>query len=100
MIRKGRLHRLPRHIHYRVSDMSYRLQVHIANDDPIVLDVDELPNPNDQYILGSNPQRRDGKDVEYVLREVSQVIIPMWRISLIQILPDDQSEEIPTFIRE
>jgi hypothetical protein len=80
--------------------MSYRLQVHIANDDPIVIDVDEMPKPSDQFIIGMNPQRRDGKEVQYILREVSQVILPIWRINFIQILPSDIEEEVPTFVRE
>lgn len=80
--------------------MSYRLQIHIANDDPIVVDVDELPKPGDQYVLGMNPQRRDGKEVPYILREVNQVIFPWWRINFIQILPSEREEEIETFVRE
>ncbi len=80
--------------------MAYRLQLHIANDDPIVIDVDELPNPSDQFILGMNPQRRDGKEVQYILREVSQVIFPMWRINFIQVLPGEAQIEVPTFVRE
>lgn len=80
--------------------MAYRLQIHIANDDPVVLDVEELPKPTDQFLIGSNPQRRDGKDVPYILREVNQVIFPMWRINFIQILPGEQEEDVMTFVRE
>jgi hypothetical protein len=80
--------------------MSYRLQIHIANDDPIVVDVDELPKPSDTFLIGTNPQRRDGKEVQYILREVNQVILPMWRINFIQILPGEAEEEIQTFVRE
>lgn len=78
-----------------------RIQVHISGDDPIVLEVEELPDPTDQYIIGMNPQRRDGKEVSYFLREVNQVIIPWWRINFIQILPsDDQRVDDLTFVRE
>lgn len=80
--------------------MAYRIQVHIANDDPVVMEVEELPQPTDQFVMGTNPLRRDGKDVPYLLREVSQVIFPMWRINFIQILPSEQEEEVPTFVRE
>ncbi len=80
--------------------MSYRIQVHLANDDPVVLDVDELPQPGDQLVMGMNPQRRDGKDVPYILREVNQVIFPLWRINFIQVLPKEQEEEVITFVRE
>jgi hypothetical protein len=80
--------------------MSYRLQIHIANDDPIIVDVDEIPKPSDQFVIGMNPQRRDGKEVQYILREVNQVILPIWRINFIQILPSDMEEEVQTFVRE
>ena len=78
----------------------FRIQVHIANDDPVVLDVEELPKPDDQFVMGMNPQRRDGKDVPYVLPEVTTIILPMWRISLIQLLPSAEEEQVPTFVRE
>jgi hypothetical protein len=80
--------------------MAYRLQVHIANDDPVVLEVEVLPNPGDQFVMGMNPQRRDGKDVAYILQEVNQIIIPMWRINFIQILPSEEEEDVITFVRE
>jgi hypothetical protein len=80
--------------------MSYRIQIHIVNDDPIVLDVDDLPQPADQFVMGMNPQRRDGKQVDYILREVNQVIIPWTRINYIQVLPSEGAEEVPTFVRE
>ena len=80
--------------------MSYRIQVHIAGDDPVVLDVDELPKAEDTCVIGTNPQRRDGKEVAYIMREVNQVVFPMWRINFIQVLPSEQAEEVPTFVRE
>jgi hypothetical protein len=80
--------------------MPYRIQVHIANDDPIILDVDELPKPGDQFVMGMNPQRRDGKEVPYVQSEVSTVIFPWWRINFIQVLPSAEEERVPTFVRE
>lgn len=80
--------------------MSYRIQVHIAGDDPVVMEVDELPDPMSTCVIGTNPQRRDGKEVAYILREVNQVILPWWRINFIQVLPSETEEEVPTFVRE
>ena len=80
--------------------MSLRLQLHIAGDDPVVVDVEELPGASDTMIIGSNPQRRDQKEVAYILREVNQVIFPIHRINFIQVLPSEQVEDIPTFVRE
>ena len=79
--------------------MSYRIQVHITGEDPVVIDVDELPHPQDNFVMGMNPQRRDGKDVNYVMREVNTIILPWHRINFIQILPGER-EEVLTFIRE
>ncbi len=80
--------------------MAKRLQVHVNNEQPIVIDVDELPKPTDACVIGINPRRRDGKDVEYLLKEVNQIYIPWWRINFIQVLPSEDEENIPTFIRE
>ncbi len=80
--------------------MTFQIQVHISGDDPVVLDVEELPGPADQWIIGTNPRRRDQKEVSYILREVNQVMFPVGRINFIQILPSETAEEIPTFVRE
>ncbi|MBN1122506.1 MAG: hypothetical protein JXJ17_15625 [Anaerolineae bacterium] len=80
--------------------MVYRIQVHVAGDDPVVLEVEDLPNPSDQFVMGMNPQRRDGKEVSYILREVNQVIFPWWRINFVQILPSEDAEDVMTFVRE
>jgi ribosomal silencing factor RsfS len=80
--------------------MTFQIQVHIAGDDPVVLDVDELPSLTDQWIVGTNPRRRDQKEVAYILREVNQVMFPINRVNFIQVLPSEHEEEVPTFVRE
>jgi hypothetical protein len=80
--------------------MSHRIQIHIAGDDPVVLDVEELPKPTDTCIVGTNPQRRDGKEVAYVMREVNQVMFPWWRINFIQVLPQDEGKEDLSIVRD
>ena len=34
----------------------YTIQVHIANSDPVRLDVEELPSPLDNCVIGKNPR--------------------------------------------
>lgn len=80
--------------------MSLRIQVHIVGEDPIVLDVEELPDPNHSYVIGMNPQRRDLSEVHYINNEVDTIIIPMHRITLIQVLPSEIDDSIETFVRE
>jgi hypothetical protein len=77
------------------------IQVHIANQDPIKIDVEELPKMTDVAVIGSNPRDRSERDVPWVDDGVSTIIIPWWRINLIQVLPDAGAEEdYPLIFRE
>ena len=80
--------------------MSHRIQVHIVGENPVVLEVEELPKPTDQWIIGMNPLSREGKEVHYILQEVDQIMYPAWRINFIQVLPSHDAEDIDSFIRE
>lgn len=74
--------------------------VHIANEDAIVCEVEELPQAVDQVIIIHNPRRRDGMDLHYVDDEVSTLIIPWQRINFIQVLPAGGEEDVIGFVRE
>ncbi|NCP86877.1 MAG: hypothetical protein CO094_04195 [Anaerolineae bacterium CG_4_9_14_3_um_filter_57_17] len=74
--------------------------IHIANEDPVLGEIEQLPAANDTIILVKNPRRRDGKDLIYLLANVTQVIWPMTRVSFIELLPGDDEEELVSFIRE
>ena len=69
------------------------IQVHIANQEPIKLDVEEMPKLSDVAIIGSNPRDRSERDVTWVDDGVSTIIIPWWRVNLIQVLPDEGAIE-------
>lgn len=74
--------------------------LHIANEDPIVGEMDEMPAPSDQIVVVKNPRRRDGKDISYLNGNVSTVVWPMIRINFIEIMSDGDEEEIITHVRE
>jgi hypothetical protein len=76
------------------------LLVHIMNEDPIMGEVDKLPDSSDNLILLKNPRRRDGKDLIYLDTSVSQVYWPITRINFIEIIPTGEDEEIISFVRE
>ncbi len=80
--------------------MTNSLLVHIVNEDPIVVDVDDLPDPADTYLLGMNPRYRDGKDVNYVLEEVTTILVPWHRITFVELLPSAAGDEVVSFVRE
>lgn len=80
--------------------MSYSLQIHLENEEPLVIDVEGLPDPQAEYIVGTNPRRRDGKEIPYILEEVTTVILPWRRITIVQVLPSAEEEEVTTFVRD
>ncbi len=74
--------------------------VHIANEESIACEVEELPDPLHQMIRVFNPRRRDGLDLHYVLEDVTSLLIPVHRITFIQIMPSAATEDIIGFVRE
>jgi len=74
--------------------------VHILNDDPILCDVDRMPDPKDQVIIINNPRRRDGKSLIFLEEDVNTVMIPWHRINLVQVVPSAELEEVIGFVRE
>ncbi len=74
--------------------------VHIANEDAVVCEVEQLPAAADQTILVNNPRKRDGKDLHYLDEEVTTVIFPMHRVNFIQVMPSAEREEVIGFVRE
>ncbi len=79
--------------------MPYTLMLHIANEDPVVMEVDDMPSPTDQWIKGTNPRRKDNKDLHYLMADVTTVIYPTWRINFIEVIPGKDDEEIATIVR-
>jgi len=80
--------------------MPHTLLFHIHDDDPIVGEVDELPGVADQMITVSNPRRKDGKDVPYLEPNVVAIIMPLHRITYIEIIPNEMEEEIISFVKD
>jgi hypothetical protein len=81
--------------------MSITIILHISNEEPILGEIENMPELTDQMILVSNPRRRDGKDIHYLEDEVMTMIIPWHRINFVEVMPsDEEMEEIITFVRE
>ncbi len=80
--------------------MPYTLLLHIANEEAIMAEVENLPSGVDQWLTVMNPRRKDNKDVGNILAQVTTVIYPAWRINFIEVMPSDDEEDITTFVRE
>jgi len=80
--------------------MTYKLLFHLHNDDPLIGEVDELPDRTDQIITINNPRRKDGKDIHYLEGNVVTIILPVVRITFIEILPSELEEKIISFVKD
>jgi len=74
--------------------------IHLANEDAVVGEVENLPGKSDTMVFVKNPRRKDGKDLPYLEQNVTQVIWPMHKITLIEVVPGAEDEEIISFVRE
>ena len=61
--------------------MTITVIVHIANEDPIIGEVEEMPTLSDTMIIIAKPRKRDGKDLHYLDSDVTTAIWPCNRIT-------------------
>lgn len=80
--------------------MSYTVVIHIANEDPVVGEIEELPASTDTMVTVNNPRRRDGKDLHYLSTEVVTVVWPVNQIAFIEVMPSEGEERVIGFVRE
>ncbi len=76
------------------------LLVHLANSEPIKLDVEELPKATDQVLIGRNPRDGADRELQWVAENVRLVILPWWRINYVELLPSEEDlQEFPLLFR-
>ena len=80
--------------------MPYKMIIHLHNTDPVLGEVDELPNATDNMIIVNNPRRLDGKDLHYLAEETVTVYWPLEQVSFMEIVADVAEDEIIGFVRE
>ncbi len=74
--------------------------IHFTDGDAIVGEVEELPNPRDQFMIIHDPRRRDGRTIPNLGDRVQTVLYPWHRIHLVQVLPIADTENIIGHVRE
>ena len=80
--------------------MAYSVILHVAGEQPIIGEMDELPKPSDTIISVSNPRMRDGKDIHYIEPNVVKVFWPIDKLTLLEVLASSDEEKIIGFVRE
>jgi hypothetical protein len=80
--------------------MPYTIIIHPTGEEPIIGEVEQLPEPADLSVMINSPRRIDGKELHYLAENVLTVIWPINRLNFIEILPTKAEEEIIGFVRE
>jgi hypothetical protein len=80
--------------------MAIEVILHIQNSDPVLGEIDEIPDPKDTILKVSNPRFRDGKDIHYLQTNVVTVLWPIQQLTFIEVLPSEEEESIVGFVRE
>lgn len=74
--------------------MAHTLLLHVAGEDPVVVETERMVEPTDTCIIAMHPRRKDNKELHYVMPDVTMIVYPMWRINFIEVLPSGEEEEI------
>lgn len=85
--------------------MAIKAIIHVLNDEAVIADLEDLPDPKDNCILARNPRKRDGKRLSMLAEGVDTVIYPWTRITFIELLDEAASatgsgDSIVGFFRE
>jgi len=80
--------------------MPYTVLLHIRNEDSVLGELEEMPEPNSQFLAVRSPRLCDGREVTYILPETNTVLYPWSIIHCVEIMPTEEDEQIVTFIRD
>lgn len=81
--------------------MAKTVIVHLANEEPFVGEIDQLPGEHCTNITVLNPRKRDGKPLHYLASGVTSMILPWTRVSFIEVVTTaEERRELVEFFRE
>lgn len=85
--------------------MAVRVIIHVLNEEAVMADLEDLPDPRDNCIVVRNPRRRDGKPLNMLAEGVETVIYPWSRITYVEVLDETSAtsgtgDSIVSFFRE
>lgn len=80
--------------------MARTVIIHIVGEDPVLGEMENEPQPSDNFIQVSNLRKRDGKDVHYLSPGVQTVAFPWSRITFLEFMVDeDERGKVIDFFR-
>jgi hypothetical protein len=80
--------------------MAVDVIIHLHNEDPIVAELESIPDPTAQCISITNPRRLDGRSLHYVTEGATSFIFPWTRITFIEVMGEEEETEVVEFFRD
>jgi len=74
--------------------------INFTQEDPILGEIDQLPNPADQFMIIHKPRQRDGSRLARLEEDVPTILVPWHQIAYVQLLPGSGIDEVIGFVRE
>lgn len=68
--------------------MPYTIILHVAGEEAVVGELEQLPSPADTSVIVQKVRRRDGKPVHYLAPGVTTVLWPMNRLTFLEVVPE------------
>lgn len=75
--------------------MALTVIIHLAGEDAVVAEMDQLPEAANQYVVVRNPRRKDGKRIANVEERAKAIIYPLNRVTFIELMSEPDAETAP-----
>jgi hypothetical protein len=72
--------------------MARTVIIHLLNQDPIVADMERLPDESSAFVTFSNPRMRDEKNVGWATPGARSFLFPWARINFIEVMTSKEEE--------
>jgi hypothetical protein len=81
--------------------MAIRALIHILSEDPVLGELDEMPDPTHLFIRVRNATRKDGKPLDLVDDRATSLAYPWSRVTFVEFFNEESPREsVLGFFRE
>ena len=78
--------------------MSYNIIAHMANDEPVEGEIDELPLSNASFIAIKNPRRSNNRELDWLDSRTMTLLVPFSHLISLEIAtPHDEDDHITKY---
>ncbi len=73
--------------------MAQTVIIHLVGEEPVMGELDQQPQPSDNFLLVENLRKRDGKDLQFLAPGVETVLFPFARITFVEFMPNTKDQD-------